>query len=100
MLVRDRVTRDRVVAGLGERGVEVRALEAGTVKPGYLGGAGRCTGRRARVHAGAAVRVEQGLDDGASKAYDFDDAEPSEGAAAGTVAVVRGGRRGRAMSWS
>ncbi|WP_052459954.1 hypothetical protein [Tessaracoccus massiliensis] len=29
------MTRDRVVAGLGERGVEVRALEAGTVRPGY-----------------------------------------------------------------
>ena len=35
VLVRDRVTRDRVVAGLGERGVEVRALESGSVKQGF-----------------------------------------------------------------
>lgn len=35
VLVRDRMTRDRVVAGLGERGVTIRALEAGSVKPGY-----------------------------------------------------------------
>ncbi len=35
VLVRDRATRDRVVSGLGERGVDVRALEAGAIKPGH-----------------------------------------------------------------
>lgn len=35
VLVRDKATRDRVVSGLGERGVDVRSLDSGTVKAGY-----------------------------------------------------------------
>src|SRR5690606_68767 len=34
ILVRDRYQRDRVVAGLAERGVEVRAVDSESVKPG------------------------------------------------------------------
>lgn len=34
ILVRDRASRERVVSGLAERGVTVRALDAGAVKPG------------------------------------------------------------------
>ena len=78
VLVRDRVTRDRVVAGLGERGVEVRALEAGTVKPGYPVA---LTMHRAKGTEFARVllfglskdSMPMGL-----KAYDYDDEELSE----------------------
>lgn len=78
VLVRDRVTRDRVVAGLGERGVEVRALEAGMVKPGHPVA---LTMHRAKGTEFARVllfglskdSMPMGL-----KAYDFDDEELSE----------------------
>ncbi len=78
VLVRDRVTRDRVVAGLGERGVEVRALEAGTVRPGYPVA---LTMHRAKGTEFARVllfglskdSMPMGL-----KAYDYDDEELSE----------------------
>ena len=78
VLVRDRVTRDRVVAGLGERGVEVRALEAGTVKPGYpvaltMHRAKGTEFTRVLLFGLSKDSMPMGL-----KAYDYDDEELSE----------------------
>jgi superfamily I DNA/RNA helicase len=76
VLVRDKVT--RVVAGLGERGVEVRTLEAGTAKPGYP--------VALTMHRAKGTEFTRVLLFGLSKdsmpmgvkAYDYDDEELSE----------------------
>lgn len=78
VLVRDRATRDRVVSGLGERGVEVRALEAGTIKPGYpvaltMHRAKGTEFTRVLVFGVNKDSIPMGL-----KAYDYDDVELHE----------------------
>ncbi|TRY20249.1 AAA family ATPase [Tessaracoccus rhinocerotis] len=78
VLVRDRATRDRVVAGLGDRGVDVRALESGSVKPGQpvvltMHRAKGTEFTRVLLFGLSKDAMPIGL-----KAYDFDEGELSE----------------------
>ena len=98
VLVRDRVTRDRVVAGLGERGVEVRALEAGTVKPRNpvaltMHRAKGTEFTRVLLFGLSKDSMPMGL-----KAYDYDDEEPAR-RSCGNGRCCTWRRRGRATSW-
>lgn len=78
VLVRDRATRDRVVSGLGERGVDMRALAAGAIKPGYPVA---LTMHRAKGTEFTRVLVLGVNKDSIPKglmAYEYDDAELDE----------------------
>lgn len=85
--VRDEATRDRVVSGLGERGIDVRSLDSGTVKPGFpvVLTVHRAKGTEVtRV----AVRAEQRLDAGGSEGLRLR-RRAQRGEAAGAVAALR-----------
>ena len=78
ILVRDRASRDRVVSGLSGRGVEVRALEAGAIKPGAPV---VLTMHRAKGTEFAKVLlfdVSRGSIPMGVRDFDFDDAEYAE----------------------
>ncbi len=98
VLVRDKATRDRVVAGLGERGVDVRALDAAAVRPGHpvvltMHRAKGTEFTRVLLLGLSKESMPIGL-----KAYDFDDEDLSE-AQRGSGRCCMWQRRGHGTSW-